>query len=345
MFELKIDGALDIGGSGLKVVFYKNKKIEKVEYEKYADVEEEKIVSLQDALEKMSERTKLKGKNFIVTLPASKFNVKTLEYDLSEGENLEERMEEDLEELISGYSKEEFITRQEVISEDKSNKKILVVTIAIEEIQQILGILSNFKIKILKIVPDFVAVNNLVDVISQKSEGKESQNIMVVDIGGDTSKIFMSTLGTINMLRLVGIGGQDFTEIIKENEMLTEEAAETEKHELELGDDEERQYKTQGELAMFKDLTNLVNELTTQLENSIEYFNSNLVEGEIDKIYLTGGGSLIKGFKKHFDQAFKVPCVQIDLESVGLTYEKSEKNLLEPAQITTLIGALIKEVR
>ena len=123
MFELKIDGALDIGGSGLKVALYKNKKIEKIDYEKYSDIEEEKIMSLQEALENMSKRIKLKGKNFVVTIPASKFNVKTLEYDLSEEGELEERIEDDLEELILGYTKEDYIVQKEMISENGSNKK------------------------------------------------------------------------------------------------------------------------------------------------------------------------------------------------------------------------------
>ncbi len=346
MFELKIDGALDIGSSGVKIVLYKNKKIEKLDHIKYSDMDEDRMMALQESLDILSKRVNIKGKKLVVTIPASKFYVKTLEYNLKNGEALEEKIEEDLEELILGYTKDEFVTQIETVTENNLYKKLLVVTIPVEEVEKILGVLGNFKIKVLKLIPDFVAVSNLVDILDQKSEVEVSKNIMVVDIGGETSKIFMSALGTLNMLRIVGIGGNDFTEIIKDHEMLDYEGAELEKQQLELGDDESKKYKTQGELAMFKDLTSLVNDLTTQIEDSINYFNTNLTEGTIDKIYLTGGGSLLKGFKKHFDDAFSVPCDVIDLDLLGIEYKKVEdKELLSTFKITTLMGALIKEVR
>ena len=348
MFEFKVDGALDIGNSGIKAAFYKNKKIDKINYVDYLDMAEDKIVALQESLEMLGKKMNLRGKNLIVTIPASKFYVKTLEYNNKEEdteEDLETRIEEDLEDIISGYTKDEFITQIETIYETDLYKKILVITIPIEEVEKILGILSHFKIRVLKIIPDFIALNNLIDLLDQRSEEETNENIMVVDIGGETSKIFMSTLGTLNMLRIVGIGGNDFTEIIKDHEMLDYEGAELEKQQLELGDDENRKYKTQGEMSMFKDLTSVVNELTTQIGNSLDYFNANLTEGKISKIFLTGGGALIKGFETYFDDAFDLPCEEIDLNLLNLDYKNLEdRELLSTFKITTLMGALIKEV-
>lgn len=349
MFKFKIHGALDIGSSGIKLALYKNKKIDKVSFVNYTDMSEEKIIALEESLEILKEKVNFKGKNLVVTISASKFYVKTLEYNITNEENREEileaRIEEDLEDIVSGYTKDEFITQVETVYENNLYKKLLVITIPIEEIEKILSILNHFKIRVLKIIPDFVALNNLVDILDQKSEGETFENIMVVDIGGETSKIFMSTLGTLNMLRIIGLGGNDFTEIIKDHEMLDYEGAEAEKKRLELGDDENRIYKTQGEISMFKDLTSVVNELTTQIENSLEYFNNNLVEGKISKIILTGGGSLMKGFKTYFDDAFEIPCEEIDLNLLNLDYKNEEdKELLSTFKMTSLMGALIKEV-
>ena len=349
MFEFKVDGALDIGNSGIKAALYKNKRIDKISYVDYLDMAEEKIIALQESLEILAKKINLKGKNLIVTIPASKFYVKTLEYNNNKEDgaeaDLETKIEEDLEDIISGYTKDEFITQVETVYETDIYKKLLVITIPIEEVEKILGILSHFKIRVLKIIPDFIALNNLVDILDQKSEEETNENIMIVDIGGETSKIFMSTLGTLNMLRIVGIGGNDFTEIIKDHEMLDYEGAELEKQQLELGDDENRKYKTQGEVSMFKDLTSVVNELTTQIHNSLEYFNSNLTEGRISKIFLTGGGALIKGFKTYFDDAFDLPCQELDLNLLNLDYKNLEdRELLSTFKITTLMGALIKEV-
>jgi type IV pilus assembly protein PilM len=349
MFEFKVDGALDIGSSGIKLALYKNKKIDKIDFVNYQDMNEEKIIALQESLETLGKKINIKGKNLVVTIPASRFYVKTLEYNNTKEEgaeaDLEAKIEEDLEDIISGYTKSEFITQIETVYENDLYKKLLVITIPIEEIEKILNILSYFKIRALKIIPDFVALNNLVDILDQKSMEETNENIMVVDIGGETSKIFMTTLGTINMLRIVGIGGNDFTEIIKDHEMLEYEGAELEKQQLELGNDENRKYKTQGEVSMFKDLTSVVNELTTQIENSVEYFNTNLVEGRITKIVLTGGGALIKGFKNYFDDAFDIPCEEIDLSLLNLDYKNADdRNLLSTFKVTTLMGALIKEV-
>jgi type IV pilus assembly protein PilM len=307
---------------------------------------EDKTMLLQESLDKISKKVNLRGKKMVVTMPASKFYVKTLEYSNSADENLDTRIDEDLEDIISGYTKEEFITQKEIVYENTLIKKIFIVTIQVEKIEKIIEILSNFKIKVLKIIPDFIALNNLVDLLDQKSTEENNENIMVVDIGGETSKIFISRLGMLNMLRIVGIGGNDFTEIIKDHEMLDYEAAELEKRRLELGDEENKEYKTQGEVTMFKELTSLVNELTIQIENSVEYFNTNLIDGKISKILLTGGGSLIKGFKKYFDESFDMLCDVIDLEPLNLVYKKEEdKELLSTFEIGTLLGALINEVR
>jgi type IV pilus assembly protein PilM len=347
MFEFKVDGALDIGSTGIKVALYKNKKIDKVGIFNYSDMTEEKIIALEESLEILGKKINLKGKNLIVTITASKFHVKTLEYNNSEDEevDLETKIEEDLEDIISGYTKDEFITQIETVYENDVYKKLLVITIPREEIEMILGILNHFKIRVLKIIPDFVALNNLMDLLDQKSEKETVENIMIVDIGGETSKIFMSTLGVLNMLRIVGIGGNDFTEIIREHEMLDYEGAELEKQKLELGADEDREYKTQSEESMFQDLTSVVNELTTQIEDSLEYFNTNLGEGKISKIILTGGGALIKGFKTYFDDAFDIPCEEIDLDLLNLEYKNIEdRELLSNFKMMTLVGALIKEV-
>ncbi|HAS80315.1 MAG TPA: hypothetical protein DCR90_05375 [Fusobacteriaceae bacterium] len=346
MFKFKVDGALDIGSTGIKLVLYKNKKIDKIEIVNYSNITEEKIIALEESLEILGKKINLKGKNLIVTITASKFHVKTLEYNNEDEEvNLETKIEEDLEDIILGYTKDEFITQIEPVYENDLNKKLLVVTIPIEEIEMILGILNHFKIRVLKIIPDFIALNSLIDLLDQKSGKETVENIMIVDIGGETSKIFMSTLGVLNMLRIVGIGGNDFTEIIREHEMLDYEGAELEKQNLELGNDENRIYKTQSEESMFQDLTSVVNELTTQIEDSLEYFNSNLGEGEISKIILTGGGALIKGFKTYFDDSFDIPCEEINLDSLNLEYKNMEdKELLSNFRMMTLVGALIKEV-
>lgn len=351
MFEFKVDGALDIGSNGIKVVLYKNKKIDKIGIVNYSDMTEEKIIAFEESLEILGKKINLKGKNLIVTITASKFHVKTLEYNKTKGEDeevdLETKIEEDLEDIISGYTKDEFITQIETVYENDIYKKLLVITIPIEEIEMILSVLNHSKIRVLKIIPDFIALNNLMDILDQKSEKETVENIMIVDIGGETSKIFMSTLGILNMLRIVGIGGNDFTEIIREHEMLDYEAAELEKQKLELGADEERKYKTQSEASMFQDLTSVVNELTTQIEGSLEYFNANLGEGKkISKIILTGGGALIKGFKTYFDDAFDIPCEEINLELLNLEYKNIEdRELLSSFKMMTLVGALIKEVK
>ena len=96
MFEFKVDGALDIGNSGIKAALFKNKKIDKISYVDYLDMAEDKIVALQESLETMGKKINLKGKNLVVTIPASKFYVKTLEYN----NNKEEDEETDLETKI-----------------------------------------------------------------------------------------------------------------------------------------------------------------------------------------------------------------------------------------------------
>jgi len=345
MFTYKVEGALDIGSSGIKVALYKNKKIEKINFTKDTNIDEDKIILLQESLEVLDKQMGLKGKKVIVTLPTSKFNIKIFEYNnLTTDEEIDIKINEDLEDMISGYTREEYIVQTETIDENNLYKKILVIFILQEEIERTIEILNNFKIKVLKIIPDFIAVNNLVDILAQKSEVKMEDNIVVVDIGSETSKIFFRKQGVFNGLHTIDIGGNDFTEIIKEYEMLEYKQAELEKQKLDLGDDT-KIYETQGEISMHKELTSLLNELVSEVEESIGYFNRKLVEDKITRILLTGGGSLMKGVKSYFDNYFDIPCEAVNIDILEIEYKKREdREILSTFEISTLVGALMKEV-
>ncbi|MCK5779758.1 MAG: pilus assembly protein PilM [Psychrilyobacter sp.] len=345
MFNYKVNGALDIGNNGVKIAIYKNKKLKKLDFIGYGNIADDRTILLQEALGELSQKYKLGGSKFTVTLPASRFSVHVLEYyrTFENDEELDDQIKEDLGEKIPEYAEGNYMTQKEIMVDKGMFKKIMTISILEEEVERITEILGIFKIKVLRIIPDFLAIIRLAELIVQKtekeSEEKIERNSMIVDIGVENCGIFLTKSGKIEEMEVVPMGGNDFTYLIKEFEEISFKEAEKQKKSLkpeEEGDDAE----------LTAALTPLFQELSEAIELKLDFFNKRLKGKEISEIILTGGGAKTVGFETYFNEFFDIPCVRLELDLLNLKYEKIEqKEGTSTFEISTVVGALMREVK
>lgn len=351
MFKEEIRGSIDIGSGAIKGLSLKKGLIEQVAFQSlgkgvFVSGEIEDSGTFLEALKSVVTQLNLKGKKIAVSIPAQEFFVKFFEI-ASEDESLRKGLvDEELGDLIPNYDPDEFITEYVVLESDVEKERVMAITILKEKVEEILELLKELKVKVVKIVPDFVSTFNFMEMLKEgKLEIEPHENVMVVDIGAEATKIFIEKNGMIRMQRISPIGGNDFTEAIQRYNSLDSRKAEEFKVNLELRD------RTAGEVAkeekeMFEELGDLVEELEKQIQISIDFYKMQENQMGIDKLYFMGGGSMLKGFKEHIEKLVEIETDFLDYKYLDVDPINLEKLTdIQIPQFANLLGNIVKEVR
>lgn len=351
MFKDEIRGSIDIGSGAIKGLSLKKGVIEQVAFQRLGkgvlvsgEIEDSGI--FLDALKSVVTQLNLKGKKVAVSIPTQDFFVKFFEIAV-EDESLRKGMiDEELADLIPNYDPDEFITEFVVLESDVEKERVMAITILKEKIEEILELLRELSVKVVSIVPDFVSSFNFVEMLKEgKLQIESHENVMVVDIGAEATKIFIEKNGMIRMQRISPIGGNDFTEAIQRYNNLNSKMAEEFKVTLELRDSSSTEVAKE-EKEMFDELGDLVEELEKQIQISIDFYKMQENQMGIDKLYIMGGGSMLKGFKEHIEKLVEIETDFLDYKYLDMDPLNLEKLTdIQIPQFANLLGNIVNEVR
>ncbi len=351
MFKDEIRGSLDIGSGAIKGLSLKKGIIEHVVFQRlgkgvFVSGEIEDSVNFLESLKSVVTQLNLKGKKVVVSIPAQDFFVKFFDI-ASDDESLRlDMINEELADLVPNYDPGEFVTEYVVLDSDVEKERIMAITIMKDKVEELLEFLKELRVKVVKIVPDFVSSFNFMEALKEEKLGVEPhENVMLVDIGAEATKIFIEKNGMIRMQRISPIGGNDFTEAIQRYNNLNGKLAEEYKTTLELRD------KNTGDIAedeedMFAELGDLVEELEKQIQISIDFYKMQENQLGVDKLYLMGGASLLKGFKEHIESLVEIETDFLDYKYLDMDPLNLEKmNEVQVPQFANLLGNIVNEVR
>ncbi len=360
LFKEKIEGSLDIGSSSLKGLRLKKSKVTGVNIRELdngviVNGTIEDYLTISEELKTLIEDLELKNKELVVSLPIQNFFIKFLTVtQVGEKEKLA-LVESELEELVPNFDPEDFITdyvnlgevENDNSTEGEGQENIMAITILKSKVKELIEILTTLKVIPVRIVPDFVSIFNLVQMEKDYKEVTDEESVMLVDIGSEATKIFIERDGIIKMQRIVAIGGNDITEVIQRFYNTERDKAEEEKKRLELlNDHDDDEYDEDGSREIFMEVAEIFDELENQIRVSIEFYKSQERRPGIDRIFLIGGTSLIKGFKQNLEKALDLEVDEIDLTRFLSANFVSHYDLEEypPARIAALVGSVIEEV-
>lgn len=346
MFKLKINASIDIGASSIKGVILKNGKVNqvsKVDLNPGTIVSGniEDFISFGDKLREITESLKLKNKNIVVSLPIQDFFVKFLSIPILDEKEKNALIETELEDLIPNYDGEEFLTNYISLKLGTEAEEIIAITIKKSRIENLLELFDSLKIVVLKIVPDFVSVYNFLQKQKEKDAVEAEESVMVVDVGAEATKIFIEKNGFIKLQRIVAIGGNEINTAIENIFHLDYENAEKMKKSLELADDSFSSSADPKDQQLFMEIADVIKQLEKQLRVSSEFYISHERVPGIDKIYFTGGTTLLKGFKYVIQS-------QLEVEVLGFSYVgylTGSENSVETELCASLLGNIIEEVK
>lgn len=130
----------------------------------------------------------------------------------------------------------------------------------------------------------------------------------IIDVGGSTTVVVVSTDGVPQFVRIIPTGGDDLTNALSNRLSIPEEQAETMKRTVVLA-----ATPTSAEHAEFlRIIFEVTGELVTSLRNTLSYFASSHPGDVVSRIVLTGGGAQLSGFAAVLGEYTRLPVFRGD---------------------------------
>lgn len=183
--------------------------------------------------------------------------------------------------------------------------------------------------------------------------------VALIDIGGTTTSIIISSDGVPWFVRIIPTGGDDLTQALVEGLGIDALAAEELKLSLSLGDHEVEESdpttvkckcaKCVADEPFLNDarsteiLHTVTNEILGSLRSTVNYFNNTRPQDPVQQILLTGGGSLLSGIAGALSELTHVPVEIADpFTAVALPNKMNAKKIHLEGSISVALGLALR---
>ncbi|MFA5358967.1 MAG: type IV pilus assembly protein PilM [Patescibacteria group bacterium] len=290
-------------------------------------------------IKELIKKAKVKSKKVVAALPVSSIFSSVISLS-----NIKADSPKDLEDAIKWQAKkvipmplEEMILYHNVLkkAEEKVDGRALVqrflLTAAPRNLVKIyLDIFKKAGLQIISLETESFA-------LSRSLIGSDKSAVMVVDMGEATTNISVVRDGVPLLNRSIDTAGQSFTKIFSKNLGLDNLTAERFKRDL-------SGLTAQSEIAAIKELfDNLVHEINYCF--NLYQQESNMIDGKIEKIILTGGSALLPNLDKYLSQNLNVKAFLGD-PWARIVYPQDLQPILDKIgpRLSIAIGLAMREI-
>lgn len=185
--------------------------------------------------------------------------------------------------------------------------------------------------------------------------------VALIDIGGTTTSIIISTDGVPWFVRIIPTGGDDLTQALMQGLEIDSPSAEELKRSLTLGEVQIDANDSKSTTVRCKcakcvaddpyvddsrsaEILNTVSaELLGSLRSTVNYFNNTRPQDPVSQILLTGGGSLLTGIAGALSEITHVPVVEADpFSMVALPRKRKAKRMQLDGSISVALGLALR---
>jgi len=302
---------IDIGTNSIKAVQFKAKKdkltlidigIQKLPLETIVDglIVDDSVVAAE--LQTLLRSLKDKPKNIITTVPNDNLLIRNIEMPALDDKEIRESLKWEADEQLP-YPVEEAALDYLKVEEDQETIKYIVAAVKKNVVDNYLHPFKklNLKPKVINVQP--MALVSLLDY-----QVEIDSNIAVIDIGASATQITIANSYNIMLSRTIDTGGTNFTNSIMEVRDLDFQTAEDEKKEIDLNSEQNEEEVSEEFLDSMPigmevesennlELSNIATRLSAEITRSLDFFNMKHRGEEVEKIFITGGASRLKGLK------------------------------------------------
>ena len=268
------------------------------------------------------------NKFVVFSVPETKAFIRTITIPTMERKEAEEAVKWETEANIP-VAVEKVNLDWQVIEEKKGSSEILVTAVSKDVVNGYCEVMSRLGLEILAVEVDVIAT------VRSLTSGKElaGKAIMVVDIGEDRTSLAVSCDEIPYFTSSIPLSGQTFTDALQKGLGVSFEKAEELKRKYGLE-------KMQGDDALYKIYNPLIENLSLEIEKSIRFYEENIGQGKkVEKVVLSGGGSLLKKMPNYLTQRIKKEIsLGNPLLSLGMKGGYSDSFNISMAPFATVIG-------
>ena len=287
---------LDIGSSALRVVELHGSGPQKVLY-KYAYMPIDNKIALSDskndqqrlsqAIAQLVAQAKLSTKNVAVGIPSNRVFTTIADVDRLPNHELEKSIRYQADALIPTPLAESKIDWA-VLGDspiDKTKSEILLTSVPNDFIERRLDMVESIGLNVIAFEPDNLALARALSPASVDAVVAQ----MILDIGQKSTDLVVVYGGLPRLTRSIPTGMEAIIRSAVQNLNIDEKQAEQFVLKFGLSKD-----KLEGQV--YQAIIATIELLTTEIEKSIKFFQTRYVSTKLDRIIVTGGGSVLPEF-------------------------------------------------
>ncbi|MGM0500857.1 MAG: type IV pilus assembly protein PilM [Bacillota bacterium] len=357
-FKNNIYTCIDIGSYAIKMAQIKNTgnknykildtAIQQIPRETIADgiIKDESLMAAE--IKSMLAMLKKKNDYIITSVPSNELLIRNVEMPKMDKKEIRESLKWEADEQLP-YPVESAAIDFIKVEEEAETVKYLISAVKRNIVNNFLAPFERNNLKVSVVNTQPMALISLVEYL----EGIE-EHVAVIDIGYSITQVIIGTKDNIALARTVDTGGNQFTNIIME--IQGDEYDRAEKRKMEEGlkanqPDQEKEENlldtVQLDVALGSDdrLNTLATTLIREITRSFDYFNSRNRGETISKVFITGGGSKLKGLKEMISTELERELIEID-PFKNSDYKKKEEKYCDECkdEFAVAVGLGVSEV-
>ncbi len=282
----------------------------------------------------------------VVSISGPQILIRPIRIEKTSPKDLELKIFEEAEKYIP-YSLQEVNIAHAVLEESLPDQpdmmEVLLIAAPLELIRNVEAVISITDIPQEAIEVDAVAIYRLLNALNLP--GFKEGTIAVLDIGAYSTGITIYDSGQLKHSRVLNVGSAIFTNKLVESLGMTFEAGEEYKKKylkFKVGDEE----LSAEEAKAFTVVKEIADKLVTELRRSFIFYKTRYKGTNVDKVMITGGGSLIPNFDKYLESKLNVPVVRFNpLEYCQVSKKlKGKIDMSEGVMFTVALGLAIRTI-
>jgi type IV pilus assembly protein PilM len=302
---------LDIGSSAIKVVQVKQSKrgvqllnfgIEPVPPQSIVDGSIMNSGAIADAISSLFQKLRIRQKEVSLAISGHSVIIKKITVPVMTADELEEQIHWEAEHHIP-FAKDDVEIDHQILSTEAGQNQMEVLLVAAKK-EVVTDYTSVAKEAHLNPVVVDVAAFTLQNCF-ETNYGNATETIALLNVGASTSTINIISGGSSTFTRDVTIGGNSFTEEIQKR--------------LNVGYEEAEAYKcggTAGDEVVPQEVDEILRQqaevMAGEFQRSFDFFLATTAEGQIDRVYLSGGSARVPSLQKAIETRARIPLELLD---------------------------------
>lgn len=312
------------------------------------------VDEVAQALKNLWQRGRFSTKKVVLGIANPKVLVRQVELPFMEDSELKSAINFQAQEYIP-FPPDELVLDYHVLgkfeNEDKQQMlEVLLVAANKEMVQNFCSAAQNADLQVEVVYLSALALSRALLDQSIAIEDENTKPVVIANMSTDITNIVVAEKGFARFARIMTFGGNDFSDALISNLSLSAKEAEEFKIKIGLiGKGSEADVEPDPQMQKISSiLSGIANKFSNELKRSIEYYFSNDMTSEtIDRLVLTGGGSMMPGFEKYISEKLKIQTERgraLDRVSIAknIDMESSRQMLEHESTLSVLIGLAMR---